>query len=572
MNMRQTSIKTKIFAIALIGPVVVAVLFAWFRVNDIHDSAIKNLEDKSKAIVLMAEATRNEMSRKLDLGIIKPFEDIEPGKVIEAVPVVTAMQAAAINAEQAGYSFRAPKVSPRNPKNTPTPEELEVLKRFKSEKLAELTVITPDELRYYKPIKLTRDCLFCHGDPRGEKDPTGGTKEGWSEGEIHGAFEIISSLDEVNAQIFKAKISVLLWTLAVLAVLSLIAWLLLQKNVIRPLRAASSYINAVSKGDLTQECDVKSQDEFGQIADALRSMASNLRDIIRSVSESATILQSSSEELDRDAAESSNGAKEMSNRSVSVAAAAEEMSSNMNNVAAATEEAATNITLVADATKDMSATINEISTNTEKTQAIAAEAVSQAESASARVDELGSAAEKIGKVTETITEISEQTNLLALNATIEAARAGEAGKGFAVVANEIKELARQTADATLEIKSQIEGIQQTTSNTVTEIANITRVINEVNDIVVIVVAAVEEQNVTTNEIAENISQATLGIQEVTENVSQSSVVADEVASDISQVSAESTAIVGKSDELTEKAEELKTMSIALKEMMEQFKI
>lgn len=93
-----------------------------------------------------------------------------------------------------------------------------------------------------------------------------------------------------------------------------------------------------------------------------------------------------------------------------------------------------------------------------------------------------------------ITEISEQTNLLALNATIEAARAGEAGKGFAVVANEIKELARQTADATSEIKEQIEGIQGSTSGTVSEIDEILKVINDVNEIVSNIATAVEEQS------------------------------------------------------------------------------
>ena len=572
MNFKNISIKTKVLVIALGGPVIVAIIFAWFRVNDIQYSAIKNIEDKSKAIVLMAEATRNEMARKLDLGIIKPFKDIDPSHLVEAVPVVTAMQAAATNAKEAGYEFRAPKVSPRNPKNKPTEDELIILEQLKNENLPDLTVVSKNELRYFKPIKLTKDCLFCHGDPKGETDPTGGTKEGWKVGQIHGAFEIISSLDEVNAKILKAKIGILLWTLGILALIALTAWLLLQKNVIRPLKAASKYINAISEGDLTQNCEINSEDEFGGIARALQNMADNLRTMIRRVSESAAILQTSSDELDRDAKESAHGAKEMSDRSVSVAAAAEEMSSNMTSVAAATEEAATNITLVADATRDMSATINEISTNTEKTQAIAAEAVTLAENASTQVDELGTAAQKIGKVTETITEISEQTNLLALNATIEAARAGEAGKGFAVVANEIKELAKQTADATQEIKNRIEGIQNTTSKTVTEIGNITKVINEVNDIVVIVVAAVEEQNVTTNEISENISQATIGIQEVTENVSQSSIVADEVATDISMVSNKSTSIASTSVELTKKADQLKTLSVDLKEMMEKFKI
>jgi methyl-accepting chemotaxis protein len=83
---------------------------------------------------------------------------------------------------------------------------------------------------------------------------------------------------------------------------------------------------------------------------------------------------------------------------------------------------------------------------------------------------LGSSAKSIGNVVETITEISEQVNLLALNATIEAARAGEAGKGFAVVANEIKELAKQTAEATQDIRLKIETIQGSTEGTVTEIS------------------------------------------------------------------------------------------------------
>ena len=123
---------------------------------------------------------------------------------------------------------------------------------------------------------------------------------------------------------------------------------------------------------------------------------------------------------------------------------------------------------------------------------------------------MGRAAREIGNVVETITEISSQVDLLALNATIEAARAGDAGKGFAVVAGEIKELARQTAEASGEIKKRVEGIQTNTAGTVNEINDVSEVVNEINAIVATIASAVEEQSATTREIVSNVSQASVG--------------------------------------------------------------
>src|SRR3954451_2927057 len=116
------------------------------------------------------------------------------------------------------------------------------------------------------------------------------------------------------------------------------------------------------------------------------------------------------------------------------------------------------------------------------------------------MNQLGAAAMEIGKVTETITEISSQTNLLALNAAIEAARAGSAGKGFAVVANEIKELAQQTATATEDIKGRIGGVQSSAATGIGEIERVSQVIREVSDIVASIAAAIEEQSTVTRDI------------------------------------------------------------------------
>jgi methyl-accepting chemotaxis protein len=163
-----------------------------------------------------------------------------------------------------------------------------------------------------------------------------------------------------------------------------------------------------------------------------------------------------------------------------VASAAEEMSVNMDSVAAAMEQASTNVEIVANGTTDMSRNIEKVAQNSNDTREITNKAVGKALQTSKRVSELGRAAEAINKVTDTINGISSQTNLLALNATIEAARAGEAGKGFAVVANEIKELAGQTARATQDIAKNIEEIQGQIGGAVTEIQDITQIINQIN--------------------------------------------------------------------------------------------
>ena len=572
MKMRDMSIRWKVLLLALAGPLVIALIMGWQRAGDTRAAAEKTVIDKSKAIVFMAEATRNEMARKLELGVIKPFEQIEPSRVIEAVPVVTAMQAAAMNAEKSGYAFRVPKVSPRNPKNEPTPFELEILKELESGKIPEKVVISADEVRYFKPIKLTKECLYCHGDPKGKVDPTGGRLEGWKEGEIHGAFEIISSMKEVNKEIARTTMVIALWTAGILLAALVVTWLLLERSVIRPLRYSSQEIKKIAAQDLTGEIAIRGRDEFGTMGADLQQMKNQLQEVIRGIARSADTLDEKSGSLGASAEQLAGGSGEMNSRSMSVATAAEEMSANMNSVAAATEEASTNIGLVASATKGMAETIAAIARNTENARQITANAVTEAMSASAKVDELGVAASKIGKVTETITEISEQTNLLALNATIEAARAGEAGKGFAVVANEIKELARQTAGATGEIKNQIDGIQGSTSETISRINKITAVINEVNETVASIVQAVEEQNKTTVEIAENISQATLGIEEVTENVGQSSVVADEVARDINSVSQASAEVAQLSENTRNDAIRLRELAKELRRMVGQFKI
>ncbi len=328
---------------------------------------------------------------------------------------------------------------------------------------------------------------------------------------------------------------------------------------------------AEGEGDLTKRLEDKSEDEIGELRHWFNTFVEKIQDIIKDVSSGSLNLDSASTKLANLSLSMKDDADQTSLKADTVTTSSDNMSNNMNSVAAAMEEASTNINMVASAAEEMNATITQIAENAEQAQQITVTAVDQTAQASTQVDELGKAAEGIGKVLETISEISEQVNLLALNATIEAARAGEAGKGFAVVANEIKDLAKQTADATGEIRTKIEGIQNSTRGTVSHIEQIANVVNQVNDIVGTIKISIEEQSAATSEIASNVAQASEGINEVNENVAESNHSVSAIAEEIREVNNAASKISNNSEMVSQSADELSGLSNQLTQMVGKFK-
>jgi methyl-accepting chemotaxis protein len=572
MKLADVSIKWKVIIIAVSGPVILAGLLGWQRIQSIRDGALEAILSKSRAIVMVTESIRNQMAKKLQTGIMKPFGELTSANILEAVPVVTAMQVAKERAQEAGYTFRVPKVSPRNPNNTPTTLEAAVLKEMADKNLNEKVIFEADQIRYFRPIRLTKECMFCHGDPAGAKDVIGGTKEGWQEGEVHGAFEIISSLAEVNKAVNQAIITVILWTGAILGVIITVSLILLKVNIISPLQRAGEFIKAIATGDLSRTIPVQHKDEIGAMVTDLNVMSAQLGGMFRSISEGGQKLLTSSQDLLSTSEELSNVSNELSGQAHSVAAASEEMTANLTDVSNTMDHTTTQVNMMAAAVEQMTATVQEIAKNTGKAHGITGSAVTQAETAAARMADLKEVAQDIGKITETITEISEQTNLLALNATIEAARAGEAGKGFAVVAHEIKELAQQTATATDDIREKIDSIQSSTSGAAQEIGQVSQVIGQVNEIVAAIAAAVEEQSVTSREIARNVIEASQGVEGVKDNVAQSSQVSGEVARDVAEVSQTVNLMAASSSQLRLSSGDLSHLAGQLEEMVQRFKV
>jgi methyl-accepting chemotaxis protein len=263
-------------------------------------------------------------------------------------------------------------------------------------------------------------------------------------------------------------------------------------------------VNAASRGDLTKEMTVQGADSVGQLAAGLAKFFANLRGNIANIAQTAQTLAGASQELTA--------------VSQQMATNAEETAAQANVASAAAEQVSKNVTTVSTGTEEMGASIKEIAKSANEAAKVATSAVKVAEKTNATVAKLGESSAEIGNVIKVITSIAQQTNLLALNATIEAARAGEAGKGFAVVANEVKELAKQTAKATEDISRKIEAIQGDTKGAVEAIAQIGKIINQINDIQNTIASAVEEQTATTGEIGRNVGEAAKGSNEIAQNI------------------------------------------------------
>jgi methyl-accepting chemotaxis protein len=213
----------------------------------------------------------------------------------------------------------------------------------------------------------------------------------------------------------------------------------------------------------------------------------------------------------------------------------------------------------------MTSTVNEIANNSGKARQVTEEASLQTVRISEMMVHLGQSTSEIGRITEAITEISAQTNLLALNATIEAARAGSAGKGFAVVASEIKELAKQTAAATEDIRTRISGVQSSTAESIAEIEKVSKVIHNVSCIVTTIATAIEEQATVTRDLAGNIAEATTGVGDANSRVSEASLATQEIAkatvgvgNAASQIADSIEQVEGSAAELSRVAEQLQT--------------
>ncbi len=566
--MSSFSLRTKLIMGGVLFPAILLIgLFVGFYLYE-KQSSLDTVVEKSQILARTVESTRMEMEDKWKQGLFSVdmlrdwAQQNQQDKILAAVPVVSAWQAAMRKADEGNYIFKVPKFQPRNPKNTPDAMEARVLNLMREQNLAEYYEINEDtnSVHYFRAVYLSDTCLYCHGDPKRSQefwgndqglDPTGVRMENWKAGEMHGAFEIIHSLDAADAALAKT----ISWTGGIFVILLgaagvVIAWFA-TKAVVNPIRETMSMIEGLEQGKLDHRIKVNRKDEIGRLANSLNNFADNLRDEVLEAFNRLAAGDFTFTARGLIAAPLAKATQGLTGTLLTVREASDQISSGAEQVSETSSSLANGATQQAAALEEISASMTEMSeqtannaSNASTANKLSVEARGAAERGNGQMQNMVSAmnrikssAEDISKIIKVIDEIAFQTNLLALNAAVEAARAGQHGKGFAVVAEEVRNLAARSAKAARETATLIQDSVERTNNGVSIAEDTAKSLNEivtditkVSDLVAEIAAASQEQSQGISQVNEGLVQLNDVNQRTTATSEECAAIADELSS------------------------------------------
>ncbi len=379
---------------------------------------------------------------------------------------------------------------------------------------------------------------------------------------------------------------ILLIGLAAIAYFAVQGYLLTRS--IQPLNRMKDQLLKIAEGggDLVTRLHITTKDEIRDVADAYNKLVQGFRDMVVKIQDTAGQVGASASLLHTTTEEIRQATHQTSSIMEQVAAGVESQLQD-------TEETTTTVTDMAEGMKHIAMTAQEVSGLASTANRLAADGeqaivqtLNQMKGIRTSVDQsaqsvrhLGERASSIGVMGQVIIEIAEQTSLLAMNASIEAARAGEHGRGFAVVAAEVRKLADQASNSSIEIRQFVQQLQQD----IYELANVmersTREVSEGMDVAQgaerafkDIERAIEELNGQMYGVTVATEEMNAGAEELVHTIRRIQDVTETTAAGTQSVSAATEEQLASMEEIAGSVEDLSSMSKQLTELMSGFKV